>query len=417
MSKYNVKIFQRDDSNHPGITVTDSNGDVLEGIKYNNHTMTLSYAIYDAIIHTIGELQETLNKADKEISILKDANNTLKTNIASTKKDNERLTTNNNSYFDLVQRMSAVEAQNAFLNTVIETQCKTIENMSRYERDDVKPQNDYDMLKRDYDSLKNEYEEVCGELVDIQDKNNELIAKIKELKAEHSLGNHVDEIFGLKKQLDATREENKHLHADIAELRKENIRLTSELNNEQCKRIVEELKTLTNDTFSTEIPEELENNDIISKTSKSDGKVYDVRRFNATTGQLDHVARIHVHEKDRYRFRDFHKITEMFKPCTISELRLWQSLSDNYRFSMRFEIDGDTSESKLKGRYGDRGVISQIAPDIVPKRPAAVETGDGYHIASLLAHTLGHMFSSMDEETLKKFFTFDDDSEDPNKKG
>jgi hypothetical protein len=271
-----------------------------------------------------------------------------------------------------------------------------------------------DELTAKYDELEQNFKEVCDEVVTEQENNTKLREKLKKARrSEHPASEPLD-TYKLNQQINILRKENKNLINDITELRKENIRLTSELNNEQCKRIADELKTLTNDIFSTDIPEELDDEYIITRPPNFKG-IYDVGKRN-TSGRLDHVARIHIHEKDKKRFHTFHKLTTKLKPCTISELRLWQSLSDKCRFSMWFEIDGDTSESKLKERYGDRGVMSQIAPDIVPKRPAAVETGDGYHIASLLGRML-NMLSSMDEETFKKFFAFDDDSEDPNKKG
>lgn len=374
MNTYDICIFQRPGDTHFGMELVDHNGESITGeIKYNKYGVSIPYAIYDAVVDAITRLQA-------EVSTLR--HNTKVINAASGGDINN------------INKLIAEKHQ---LSEAI-TSCGS-ENKELHRK--------IDELTAKYEELEQNFKEVCDEVVAEQENNAKLREKLKKARETNP------DIEKLNLKLDIAHKENMNLNNEIAELRKETIRLTSELNKEQCKNVSNELKELAKNMYSTEIPDTLENNDYITRPSKFEG-VYDVGRYNAVTGRLDHVAKLHIAEDDEWAFAKFHKITCMFKPCQISDIIAWGKLNEDARFNMRFVMDDDKpdtqdNDTKPETKHEEHPMdsILKAFSGILPKTVNVMDTknGDGHHIADLLTSFI----RSMDEDTFKQVFGLDDE--------
>ena len=99
---------------------------------------------------------------------------------------------------------------------------------------------------------------------------------------------------------------------------------------EKYKKTANSIYGLTSKTYIfgaghsiVEIPEELESDDIITVAPKNryDGGTYDIGRYDAVTGRLDHIGKMYLAGGDRTALLTIFKAVTTFRPFTIRDIR------------------------------------------------------------------------------------------------
>lgn len=301
MSYCKITINKNPEDDHYMITAADENGECTKAVAFNKRTVSMSYDIYDYIMNELAGLKSS-NVA------LSDAR----------RKDKDVIHKN------IVEKHQLLDE----LNT-----CK----------------NDLSDLTDKYKELEENFKEVCDELVAEQEKNTKLRDKFNKLHT--SFKGLCSELIDEKEKsrdIGVVRDENKRLRDDIADLRKETIRLTSELNKYQNKSIITQLKELAEKmhapvitakqeaTYDEPISDSLREDDTITIKSDGDGTLYDIWRNTVLDQHHIGVLRVRFGMVGVFGTY-FNRVSEINNIFTVSDLLkwVWSNPGTAYRFSIR----------------------------------------------------------------------------------
>ena len=316
MNTYDIYIVQRPGDTHFGMELVDHNGEPISGeIKYNKYGVSIPYGIYDAVVAAIARLQAEVSRLKHNTEVIDAASGGDKNNINKLIAEKHQLS----------EAITACGSENKELHRKI------------------------DDLTAKYEELEQNFKEVCDELVAEQEKNMKLRDKFNKLHT--SFKGLCSELIDEKEKsrdIGVVRDENKRLRADIADLRKETIRLTSELNKYQNKSIITQLKELAEKmhtpiitakqeaTYDEPISDSLREDDTITIKSDGDGTLYDIWR-NTVLGQ-HHIGVLRVRFGMVGVFGTyFNRVSEINNIFTVSDLLkwVWSNPGTAYRFSIR----------------------------------------------------------------------------------
>jgi len=423
MEKYEIKITEpTNGSTHPVIAVTE-NGEPFGSPVFNKRSVSMSYDVYDAIIACIYKLNKSKSKVESDGHISEDADKSIKEKCAKLKKRNKCLKADNKIYaqtlLEVTTKLNDAEKRIEELESIprisasrpkYKGSCDPIYKVSEA---DVDYKLSFEELEKKYGNLEDEYETVKA-------KNEELDKLLKEanekLSSEQMVNRELRDklkdvcskdicpVPTLESSLDNARTENVRLRNDIDALRKDNIRLTSELNKYQGNDNTKETKPDTdepkmeknsvygemkNPEYSTTIPEGLDDDAIITPRY---GGGYNVRKHDTDKDVLVCVARLFVADEHVSAFNKFYHMTRAFKPCTISDIKVWDTLNPDAQFKVRFEYVHKPESKKAADPKSEKVAV------------AVHKDGDGDHIGTMAIEGLRHMF--------KALFCEPDDSED-----